>query len=216
MHRITYALLPALLIAAPAFAHVESEHFSGALREQPRVHPAAVYFQADGPTETPVEQMTREQLQGEYRRLDSERPGLGLGIGLSAAGGGCLIFGAVYGLYAFWLSYLFTGVDSTVVSIGIGTAIVCGVLLVAGGVMLTIGLIKLFGTLKKRRAYGERMDDINSRLEQMDRGGGYPAQPGEAPPPGNDATPMPPPPPPPPPPGAMFQNVQPSMVLASF
>jgi hypothetical protein len=216
MHRFTFALLPALLCAAPAFAHVESTHFSGALGAQ-GVQKAAAYLQADGPSESPVEQMTREQLQGEYRRLDSERPGLGIGIGLTAAGGGCLVIGGVYGLYAFWLSYLFNGVDSTVVSIGIGATVFCVALVVAGAIMLPIGIYKLVKSLRARRAYGERMDDINARLEQMDRGG-YPQQPGYPPEgqPGEANPPPPPLPPPPPPPGAMFRNVQPSVVLASF
>src|SRR5262249_11344432 len=148
MHRFTYGLLPALLLAGPALARTEPAHFEGALTgDGPRVHLASVYSDDDGPGETPVEQMTREQLQTGYRRLESERPGLGLGIGLTAAGGGCLIVGIIFGAYGGFVGYLFTGVDSTVQAVAWGVLAVAGVLFVAGCIMLPIGLVKLFGAL---------------------------------------------------------------------
>jgi hypothetical protein len=211
MHRFTCGLLPVLLLAAaPAFARTDPAHFTGVLtNDAPRVHQASVYFDADGPGDTPVEQMTREQLQAEYRRLDNNRPSLVLGIVLTAAGGGALLGGIVLGAYGIFVGYLFTGVDSIVQTLGWVIAIVAGAAFVAGCILLPIGLVKLFHGLSLRRAYGARMDDVNARLEQLDRGG-YPP-----PAPGNDLTP-PPPPPPPPPPGALWQGPQPSMVLASF
>src|SRR3954454_10742262 len=91
MNRFFFGFSVALMFAAPAWAHTEPKHFRGALLED------AVFYAQDngpgGPGDRPVEQMTREELQAEYQRLDQERPSIGGPIALTAVGGGLLIIG---------------------------------------------------------------------------------------------------------------------------
>ncbi len=200
MGRISFGVLAALVVSAPSWALTQPAHFSGALSDDaPRVRNAAVYFDDNGPGEVPLDQLSREQLQAEYRRLEQERPGIGLGIGLAAGGGGAAFLG-------FLIDVSVLGTYGYTAALIVGTA-----LLIAGGVCITIGLIILFRNIAARRGYGTRMDDINARLDSMDRGA---PMNNNLPPPGYDAPP--PPPPPPPPPGAMFYNVQPTYALATF
>src|SRR5207302_9638180 len=78
-----------------------------------RLQQAAISFQAgaEAPAadlaELPVEQLTREQLQLEYTRLDKARPSLGSPIALTAVGGG-LIIAALVVLYLDAVLYLVT------------------------------------------------------------------------------------------------------------
>lgn len=209
MNRFFFALSAALMISGPAFARSEPAHFKGALLngDTPvRLTNAAVYFQEGGPVETPIEQLTREQLQAEYQRLEAERPGLGGAIALTAVGGGLLVIGFVVLVYDA-LFYLYIGGGSSVITLAAYVFLVfSAAMIITGGVLLTVGLVKLFQRISERRAYSQRIDDINARLESLDRTGAPPA-----PPPPNL------PPPPPPPPGAqLFFDVQPTAVLATF
>ena len=207
MNRFFYGVSAALLLSAPAIASTHAEHFQGALlsSETPlRLQHAAVYFQEGGPSafNVPVEQMTREQLQIEYQRLDVEKPGLGGPIALLAVGGG-LLFVCIPFLYLAVLAFAEGG--TSVLLLGYIFLVFGAALAITGGVLLTVGLVKLFQRIGERRAYAQRMEDINARLESLDRTG---------------APPPPPPPssmPPPPPPGAeLFHDVEPGLVLATF
>lgn len=208
MNRFFYGLSAALLLSAPATASTHAAHFEGALlkSETPlRLQRAAVYFQEGGPGAfgVPVEQMTREQLQIEYQRLDVEKPGLGGPIALLAVGGG-LLFVCLPFLYLAVVAFAEGGATS-VILLGYIFLVFGAALAITGGVLLTVGLVKLFQRIGERRAYAQRMEDINARLESLDRTG---------------APPPPPPPssmPPPPPPGAeLFHDVEPGLVLATF
>ncbi len=194
-------------LSAPAFARALPEHFRGVLSSDTpvRLQRAAVYFQEDGPgfAEVPVEQLSREQLQIEYQRLDREKPGIGGPIALTSVGGGLLFFGVVFFAYAV-AGYLFVGAMTELVIVAYVLLAFSAALGITGAVLLTVGLVKLFTRIGQRRAYSQRMDDINARLESLDRSG---------------APPPPPPdvmPPPPPPPGAGFFDVRPQLVLATF
>ncbi len=193
---IFHALCAALLTAAPA------SHFEGALlSEVPRF---TVHLAEGAPTgmETPVEQLTREQLQAEYTRLAQEKPGIGAPIALTSVGGGLLILSLPL-LYVALIGIL-SGGNSTLVLGGYIFLVFGSAIAVTGGVLLAVGLVKLFQRIGERRAYTQRMEDINARLESLDRTG---------------SPPPPPPPaelPPPTPPGAGFIDVRPDIVLATF
>ena len=210
MNGIFFALTAGLM------AHLEPAHFAGALRfdEPVRLQQAAAYFEESGGlglaaqdlSELPVEQLSREQLQAEYTRLEKARPSLGSPIALTAIGGGLLIAALVV-LYIDAVLYFVSGFGTAAFQLaGYILLIFAAALAVTGGVLLAVGLVKLFQRLGQRRAVQQREDDINSRLESLDGA----APPAAVPPPGNA------PPPPPPPPGAGFFDVRPTYVLASF
>jgi hypothetical protein len=190
---IFHALCAALLAAAPA------SHFEGALlSDVPRFTARLAEGQLTG-TETPVEQLTREQLQAEYTRLAQEKPGLGAPIALTSVGGGLLILSAPL----LWVALIgiIGGGNSSIVLGGYILLIFGSAIAVTGGVLLAVGLVKLFQRIGERRAYTQRMEDINARLESLDRTG--------APPPPAEL-------PPPTPPGAGFIDVRPDLVVATF
>ena len=202
MHRFYFPLSVALMASGSALAHTEPAHFHGALLSD-----AAFYSQEGeaGIPETPVEQMTRAQLQNEYQRLEGERPSIGGPIALTSVGGGLLLVGLGVGVEGI-LAFLYFG-DSTAAYAAVGYMLLglSAVMMITGAVLLTVGLVKLFTRIGARRAYTQRMDDINARLESYDR---------------DDAPLAPPPPdelpPPPLPPGAWLFDVQPSHVVATF
>ncbi|MBL8955685.1 MAG: hypothetical protein JNK82_33230 [Myxococcaceae bacterium] len=199
MKRFNIVALVVVGLSAPAFAHITPQHFRGAL-----LGSTGVYFQADGPgLETPVEQLTREQLQNEYQRLDREKPGIGGPIALLSVGGGLLIFSFAFFAVAV-AGYLYSGASSVIAVTAYVLLAFSAALGITGAVLLTVGLVKLFTRIGQRRAYSQRMDDINARLDSLDRSGAPP-------PPPPDAAPLPPPPP-----GAGFFDVKPSLVVATF
>ncbi len=158
----------------------------------------------------PIEQMTREQLQREYDRLDSERPSLGGSIGLLAGGAAAAIVGLIVIDVGSAAAVLSTS-GSTATSFSMGTFapfLVAGLLLIAAGATLAIiGGIKLAHTIRERRRYSVQQDAIRERLE------GNPANPYPAPPPGEG---VPPPPPPPPSVHLTPMNAVERLTLASF
>jgi len=209
LNRYFFLLAAVLFVSAPALARVVPEHFAGALTSDTpvRLQRAAVYFQEGGPgfADVPVEQLSREQLQLEYQRLDREKPSIGGPIALTAVGGGLLFFGIIFFIYAV-AGYLYAGFASELVVVAYVLLAFSAALSITGAVLLTVGLVKMFTRIGQRRAYSQRMDDINARLESLDRSGSPPP-----PPPPADSLP-----PPPPPPGAGFFDVKPNLVLATF
>ena len=195
------------MLATPAFAGTEAAHFRGALLQADtplRLQRAAVYFQEGPPgAELPVEQMTREQLQLEYTRLDHEKPGLGGSIAITAVGGALLVASIPF-LYIAVFGLL-NGVSSGYILAAYIFLVFGAALAITGGVLLAVGLVKLFQRIGERRAYTQRMEDINARLESLDRTG-------SPPPPPLPPTELPPPTPP----GAGFIDVRPDLVLATF
>jgi hypothetical protein len=168
-----------------SLSSIEPSHFAGALT-------------ADV-ADLPVEQLTREQLQSEYQRLEKARPSIGNPIALASVGGGLAIVAAVV-LWADFIVYLNTAFGTSTLALAGYVLLVFGAALaVGGGVLFAVGLVKLFQRMGARRAFQQRMDDINARLESLDR-----------------ANPPPQPELPPVVPGANFFAVPPSYVLATF
>ena len=221
MNRFFLVVAVALMVSSTAVAGTQAAHFRGALLDADtpvRLQKASVYFQADAPppppppeateapppgsAETPVEQMTREQLQAEYQRLEREQPSLGGPIALTAVGGALCILSLPF-LYSALVAF---GASSTaVVTAGFVFLAFAAALGITGAVLLPIGLVRMFRAIGERRTASQRMDDINARLESLDQTGAPPP-----PPPPTDI------PPPPPPPGAGFFDVKPQYVVATF
>lgn len=142
----------------------------------------------------PIEQMTREQLQQEWDRLDSNRPGLGGGIGLAAGGVAVAIVGFYVAYAGLAAAIVSSGTTNSGISPAVGAVlIVIGLVLLAGGITLgIIGGLKIRSTLRERSRIGEQMNRIQDRLNSN------PGQPYYPPPPPGDQNSPPPPPPPPP------------------
>jgi hypothetical protein len=185
------------LVSPQALGAVNARRFVGAL-----IHPTAVFLQASSPSgsETPVEQMTREQLQAELADLGAEKPSLGGPIALTAVGG-VLTLGA-WACIGLGLTLVVGSASEFATAWGFviaGVGVVAGIV---GAVLLIVGLVKLFTRLGERRTYQQRIDDVKARLEAIDR-----------------EAPAPPPPPssfPDAPPGAGFQRLTPGLVVARF
>lgn len=139
-----------------------------------------------------LEQLTVEQLRAERARLEDERPGLGLPIGL-LIGGGVL---AAVGYGVFW---------------GVASA---GLIMMGAGVAaMVVGTVFLIINISKRSAIGRDLTYIDSLIRTRTMGA-PPGMPGTSPDyvPPSDV----PPPPPPPPPGVFAPVPPPQLQLASF
>ncbi len=121
--------------------------------------------------------MSREQLKEEWRALDESRPSLGGPIGM-LAGGGAMAFASIY--------FLLYGVASLYVqSVGVASATTVGVvllgvgaaLLIGGVILAVIGGVRLGAVLRERRQIGERMDELQRQIDQVDRGDAPPPPP---------------------------------------
>ncbi len=118
------------------------------------------------------EQLSREQLIAELRRLDETRPGLGGPIALLSVGVALIIpgvgvtIGGIIGLIA----------SKAGVSMGVATGISAvvmgvGVIMVAVGIVLTIvGAISLGARIRTRSINGKQMDEVRRRLDALDNG----------------------------------------------
>ena len=140
------------------------------------------------------------QLQTDLNRLEEQRPGLGLPIGLMAGGGGL-------GLYAtyYWLGGASGGStnNSTLTAVGVGG-------IVAGLAMIGLGIYFLIDRLNTR-------SELDAKIRELRDGeapGLGPPPPPQQVPPGGDV--VPPPPPPPPPPQAYTLPPPPVFALMTF
>jgi hypothetical protein len=193
---IATALLLSLAATPSAAALSGSASLRGAL-----VRVDAVVADDTQP-QVPLDQMTREQLRAEYRRLDESRPSLGGQIAAVVLGGVTIASGVIV-LYGSFIVALFGTAPITAIVIG------CGLIL-GGAAVLTVGIIMLKAVIAERRPYGEAMQEIQERLDNKYEENHPPEQ--RAPPPYDPVVP----PPPPPPPAAGFQDLKPSLVLATF
>ena len=119
-----------------------------------------ITFDAALPT---LELMTQQQLQIELERLQSSRPGLAAPIiqisvgGVAVIGGlGLLNAGAaiVFSRPALLATFLLTG----------------GAVLLLGGVVLALaGIVKIGRLLAERRVIGVQVEEIEKRLDTLDR-----------------------------------------------
>jgi hypothetical protein len=170
---------------ALSLSSIEPSHFAGALVEEL--------------ADVPVEQLNREQLQGEYQRLDKAKPAIGNPIALAAVGGALIVVAGVV-LWADFVVYVGTAFSTSTLALAGYILLVFGAALaVGGGVLLAVGLVKLYQRFGARRAVQQRMDDINARLESLDRAN---------PPPQPELAPVVP--------ATNFFAVPPSYVLARF
>lgn len=142
----------------------------------------------------PVEQLSMEELSAEKIRMEENRPGLGLGIGLLIGGG---------------VTALISSVVFLVTVIGSAGFVVSGIILVAAVVAVVFGVIFLVKGIREKREYSNRMRAIDTRIAQIRRGDVIA-------PPSNSDVPPPPLMPPPPPPSSMLFPTDATMVLAEF
>ena len=117
------------------------------------------------------EQMTRDQLAAELKRLDDERPSLGMPIGLLVAGAALIIPGI--GVTAVGVIGLIASARGAVMGLLTASAILTGV----GFVMVTVGIIlaivggvTLGVRIKGRHLNGNEADELRRRLEALDNG----------------------------------------------
>jgi hypothetical protein len=175
-----------LLSVALLLGHIDPSHFAGALAADD-----------DSPGTTPVQQMTKAELEAEMTRLDPQRTAF-IGPTVMAGVGGlvAIIGGAafLYGLGITFIASMTSGAAMSVlpligyVFLGLG-----GVMLVAGGIVLAVGLAKLFPALARRREAMERRDDIQRQLDGMNPQGPENLTPPPPPPPGDVRLGAPPP-----------------------
>ena len=109
--------------------------------------------------ERSIESMSLLELKAEYARLETTRPGLGLPITLVCVGAGSIAYGA----------FFFLSLSSTPGGSG-AFGYLFGALLVGGAAMLIPGVWIWWNRKQERAESGERMDAINERIEELDRG----------------------------------------------
>lgn len=140
--------------------------------------------------------MTVDQLTAERIRLVETMPSLGLGIALTAVGGGVLLTGLVIVSVAYEISVAIVGL----------------VVMAASVPLLIIGPILLFGAMRERRGVQSQVRLVDQRIAQLKRDELAP------PPVQNDPglNEVPPPPPVRPPGSEFAPNVPPQVLLATF
>lgn len=167
---------------------------------------AAYYSESeDWPT---LDGMTRDALLAEKARLNDSAPGIGGGIALTVVGG-VLLFAGFVTTYAGILTYVGSSVYGSLAATGL---IVIGfgvAMLITGAVLLPIGIVKLIRSIRERRQYSTRIDEINNRLDGLDNNSPNPYAP---PPPPPNAVP----PPPPPPPSALGNTPDAALLVSTF
>ncbi len=151
------------VVALALVAHVDASHFAGALTE-----PANL-------SEVPVAELTPEQLLTEQRRLEPYRTSFVGPTVMTAVGGVVVIFAAAFGVAGTVMAVIpalttTSAALSTLQIVGYVFMGVSGAALIAGGIVLAVGLTKLFPTLARRREAMERRDEIQRRLDAMDPG----------------------------------------------
>ena len=131
-----------------------------------------LFISEDERTPRPMfEQMTREQLVAELRRLDTERPSLGMPIALLAVGVALAVPG--FGVTAIGLIGLLSSTQTMVMGLTAVSAILTGVgiIMVTVGVILAIvGGVSLGVRIKGRSNNGKQADEVRRRLEAVDNG----------------------------------------------
>lgn len=152
-----------------------------------RVPAAGLLMGAVDLNAAPIEGMSLTELTVERTRLMSTMPSAGLGVALTAIGGGVFLTGFTVFLYA---------------SILVGV-----VIMVAAIPLLIIGPILLVNAGRERRAQQARVFAIDRRIATMGQDGTSPL------PPQNDEVP---PPPPVRPPDVERATVAPQLLLATF
>lgn len=138
----------------------------------------------------PLELMSVPELTAERARLQESMPSLGLGITLTAVGGGVLLTGLVIMAAAVFVEVLLVGLLVTAAAIP----------------LLIIGPIQIGRAARERRDHMDRIRWIDQRLASFNR------ESLEGPPPNNEV----PPPPPMRPPGSWLPNTVPQVLLATF
>jgi len=151
------------------FGTIDASHFAGALTgEAPP--PAAAPADLSG---VPVAELTPEQLLTERNRLDGFRTIFVGPTVMTAVGGVVVIFAAVFGVAGIIMAVIpavaMPSMALTTLQIA-GYVLIglSGAALVAGGIVLAIGLTTLFPALARRREAMERRDEIQRRLDALD------------------------------------------------
>ena len=143
--------------------------------------------------------MTVAELTAERVKLVEALPSLGLGIGLTAAGGGVLLTGLIVLAYSYEVAVAVVGLVIMALSVP----------------LLIIGPIFLFAALRERREAQTQIRLVDQRIAQVRRDEMAPPVRTNPPPPpsGGDEVP---PPPPTRPPGSEREQLEPQLLLATF
>ncbi len=165
---MTALLLATLLQFSPGIGLVDNVQARHIALSSARFAPLLV-SEDEGVPRPMFDQLTREQLSAELRRLDETRPGLGGPIATLAVGVALIIPGL--GITAGGLIGLIASARGTVMGFTTAAAIVLGV----GFVMVTVGIIlaivggiTLGLRIKARTLNGREADEIRHRLDIMD------------------------------------------------
>ena len=122
------------------------------------------------------EQMTRDQLVGELRRLDDVRPSLGMPIGLLVAGVLLILPGApitVAGSIALGVA-----LRGAMTGLAAGASILLGVgavMLTVGAILAIVGGVNLGLRIRGRTLNGRQADEVRRRLDALENGQPLPA-----------------------------------------
>jgi hypothetical protein len=117
-------------------------------------------------SDRPVETMTLRELKAEYALLDEKRPNIGGPISMIATGGGLVVNGSLSLLLA---AAGFGGVGA-LFSGGSIAGYIFATMLVTGAGLLVGGIWTLKNRLPDRAVMSARMDEVQTRIDELDRG----------------------------------------------
>ncbi len=167
---MTGLLLATLLNLAPGIQLVDNVGARHLALSEARFTPLLVSDDDRVPRPT-LDQMSREQLAAELRRLDDERPSLGgpiatlvVGVALIVPGFGITV-GGVIGLIANARGAVMGLTTASLILTGIGFAMVT-----VGIILCIVGGVKLGLRIKDRTLNGREADEIRRRIDAREWG----------------------------------------------
>jgi hypothetical protein len=114
----------------------------------------------------PLTSMSRAQLQREYARVEEARPGVGGPVAMMSIGGGLMLVSAYFFFITATSSF---GGLSSVFSNGNVAGYLFVAVMMAGAALLVPGIWMLGSRREERAQLGDRLDQINARMEELDR-----------------------------------------------
>jgi hypothetical protein len=168
---MTGLLLATLLNLSPGIQLIDNIGARNVALSDARFRPLLV--SEDERTPRPMfEQMTREQLVNELRRIDESRPGLGgpiallaVGVALIIPGGGVTIAGLIGLIASLRTSAMVAFTTASAIVLGVG------VVMVGVGIILAIvGGVSLGVRIKDRALNGREADEVRRRIDALDNG----------------------------------------------
>ncbi|MBS1149282.1 MAG: hypothetical protein H6Q89_980 [Myxococcaceae bacterium] len=177
---MTGLLLATLLPLSPGIQLIDNVEARHLALSDVRFHPLRVSDDAQPPPT--FDQMSREQLRAELRRLDETRPSLGGPIAMLSVALALIIPGIP--MTAIGVTGLVASARGAVVGWTLASGILTGVgfvIVTAGIILAIVGGVTLGVRLKARSESGRAADEVRRRLEALDPGQPLPVPPAEAP-----------------------------------